>query len=157
MDLLNLMSKYRQGVFTLNNPHKYLMESVDNIVFRSSWEKRVFTFLDNDSRILAWASEPFYIQYMKPVMVKGKMSVKLSKYYPDLYVEFIDNNGDMRKQLIEIKPEKQTRPSKARIATTKMKENYVYAINMAKFTAAQQWCVAHGIEFIVATEKTLFR
>ena len=134
------------------------MGDVDkDIVFRSSWEKRVFIFLDENPHILGWASEPFPIPYMKPVMINGKPSMRKANYFPDIYVEFIDANGKERKQLIEIKPEKQTKPSKSRKPTVKLQENYAYEVNTAKWRAAQLWCDHNGVEFVIATEKSIFR
>jgi hypothetical protein len=147
---------YRQGMFTPTDPHRYLGDAT-NIIFRSSWEQRAFKFLDTNPYIIGWASEPFGIDYMKPTIIKGKATVKRAKYFPDLYVEYIDKNGNERKELIEIKPDKQTRPSKARKATTKIQENYVYTVNMAKWQAAEAWCKKNGVTFRIATEKTLFK
>jgi hypothetical protein len=118
------MGKYRQGIFEVTNPHKYIGD-FSNVIYRSSWEKRAFEFLDKNEYILGWASEPFPIAYMKPVMRNGVLIMKKSRYFPDLYVEFIDANGKERRQLIEIKPLKQTKPSKSRKPTVKLQENYV--------------------------------
>jgi len=147
---------WRKGKFIPKNPHKYLGD-INKITYRSSWEKRVFRELDDNEFILAWSSEPFGIPYMKPVMVNGVPTVKKALYYPDIYVEYIDADGKERHQMIEIKPSKQTKPSRAKKLNVKLQENYVYAVNTAKWSAAKQWCDAHGIEFIIATEKSLFR
>ena len=149
-------SPWRKGKYTPTNPHKYLGD-IDNIIYRSSWEKRVFQFLDSNKYIMAWASEPFPIPYMKPCMTNGKMTTKKANYYPDIYVEFIDESGIEKRQLIEIKPEKQTKSSRTRNAVKRLNENYVYAVNSAKWAAAKAWCDAHNIEFVIATEKSIFR
>lgn len=146
---------YSKGYFHPKNPHKYLGD-IDDIIFRSSWELSFFRFLDDNKYILSWSSEPMAIPYMKPVMVKGKPTVKKANYYPDIYVEYVDKNGDMKYELLEIKPAKQTRPSKARKATTKMQEDYVFAVNTAKWEAAKQFCAQHDIEFKIVTEKSIF-
>lgn len=150
------MGAWHQNFFIPKNPHKY-MGDFDNIIYRSSWEKRVFTFLDENPHIISWASEPFPIPYIKPVLVNGKASMRKANYFPDIYVEFIDSKGKERRQLIEIKPEKQTKPSKSKKATVKLQENYAYAVNTAKWAAAKAWCEKHDVEFLIATEKTLFR
>jgi hypothetical protein len=147
---------FRQGMFTPKNAYKYLGD-VENITFRSSWEKKVFEFLDTNDYIIGWASEPFPIEYMKPVMVGNVWRQKKAKYFPDIYVEYIDKDGHERRELIEIKPDKQTRPSKAKKPTVRMQENYAYSVNMAKWEAAEKFCKSVGIVFKVATEKELFR
>lgn len=147
---------HRQNYFHPKNLFKY-MGDTDNIIYRSSWEKKVFIFLDENPNILGWASEPFPIPYMKPIMINGKASMKKANYFPDIYVEFIDATGTEKRQLIEIKPDKQTRPSTSRKPTVKLQENYVHAVNTAKWNAAQLWCQHNGIEFVIATEKSIFR
>ena len=149
-------SPYRTGLFTPKNPHKYIGD-IDKITFRSSWEKRVFTFLDDNPYILGWASEPFPIPYMKPVFINGRPAFKRANYYPDIYVEFIDKDGMECRQLIEIKPEKQTKLSKSRKPVVRLEENYIFQVNQAKWMAAEAWAKANGVEFMVATEKSIFR
>jgi hypothetical protein len=150
------MSKYRQGLFVPTNPHKYLGDA-SNIVYRSSWEKVVFNQLDNNKYILGWASEPIGIPYMKPYILKGKLIEKRARYYPDLYVEFVDANGKEQRQMVEIKPLKQTKPSRAKKPLTKLMEDYNYSVNLAKWEAAHRWCNERGIEFVIATEKSIFK
>jgi hypothetical protein len=149
-------TSHHANYFIPKNTYKYIGD-FDKIIFRSSWEKRVFIFLDENPHIIGWASEPFPIPYMKPILVNGKASMRKANYFPDIYVEFIDSHGNEKRQLIEIKPEKQTKPSKSKKPTIKLQENYAYAVNTAKWSAATAWCSQHGIEFIIATEKTLFR
>jgi len=151
------MAGWAQNFYAVKNKEKYIGPDINNVVFRSSWEKRFFEFLDNNIYVVAWASEPEPIQYMKPVP-DGDLGVKFkkAKYYPDIYVEYI-SNGVLKKELIEIKPLKQTKPSRSRNPVTKLQENYVLAVNTAKWEAARKWCAAKGIEFKILTEKSLFK
>lgn len=148
--------RWKQDYFIPKNPHKYLGDA-DKIVYRSSWELKVFKFLDENQYILAWESEPFGIPYMKPTIINGKQTFKKANYFPDVYVEFVDDKGNERRQMVEIKPQKQTRKSRAKKTIVKLQENHTLAINQAKWTAAKQWCDANGIEFVIATEKSIFR
>lgn len=142
--------------FELRNPHKYDGD-VDNIVFRSTWEYNAFKFCDNNPNVLLWSSEEIAIPYMKPVFVSGgKLSTKLARYYPDLYVEYVNKNGDVMKELIEIKPKKQTRASRAKKYSTNFFENMTYMVNTAKWDAAKNWCKQHDIKFCIVTEDSLF-
>lgn len=152
------MAGWHQNVYVVKNPHKYIGPDIDKVVFRSSWEKRFFEFLDNNTYVLAWASEPEAIPYLKPVPdEKGGVKLKISKYYPDLYVEYVTEDRIFKKELIEIKPLKQTKPSKSRKPTVKLQENYIHAVNTAKWEAATKWCADKGIEFKILTEKSIFK
>lgn len=138
--------------FYPKNPEKY-MGDADNIIIRSSWELRVFQFCDNNPNVLKWGSEEIAIPYMKP----GPEGYKPARYFPDLYVEYIDRNQNLIKEIIEVKPEKFTRASRSRNTVTKAFENMQYVVNMAKFTAANNWCERNGIKFSVLSEKSIFR
>lgn len=133
-------------------PEKYMGDS-DNIIIRSSWELRVFEFCDKNPNILLWGSEEIAIPYMKPTL----NGPKLAKYYPDLYVEYVDKDTNLIKELVEVKPEKFTRASRARKQETKNFENMQYIVNMAKFQAASNWCERNGIKFSILSEKNIFR
>ena len=146
----------KKPTFNPRNPHKYLGD-IDNIVYRSTWEHRAFVFCDNNANIIAWAAEEIIIPYMKPVFTRdGRVTTKLANYYPDLYVEYVDKQGVVVKELIEIKPKKQTRASKAKKYATNLYENIQYAVNTAKWAAADQYCKARGIRFTKITEDSLF-
>jgi len=134
------------------NPEKY-MGDYENIIIRSSWELRVFQFCDRNPNVLKWGSEEIVIPYMKPF--PGGM--KPARYYPDLYVEYMNREGTIIKELIEVKPEKFTKASRSRNNATKAFENIQYVVNMAKFTAASNWCERNGIKFSVLSEKSIFR
>lgn len=146
--------KFRKGYFIPDNPHKY-MGDVNNIIYRSSWELKAFEFCDDNKHVMCWSSEEIAIPYMKPSISQQKFIP--SKYYPDLYMEYYNANQQLEKVLIEIKPKKQTRKSKARKATTKAIENATHKINEMKWMAAQQWCNANGIKFKIITENEIFR
>lgn len=138
--------------FTPLHPEKYIGDP-DNIIIRSQWELRAFQFCDNNPNVVKWGSEEIAIPYMKPF----PGGYKPANYYPDLYVEYIDREGNYKRELIEVKPEKFTRASRARKTETKAFENMQYIVNMAKFTAANHWCEKNGIKFTVMTEKSIFR
>lgn len=138
--------------FKPRHPEKY-MGDADNIIIRSSWELRVFQFCDNNTNILKWGSEEIAIDYMKPCAG----GFKPARYFPDLYVEYINREGTKITEIIEVKPEKFTRASRSRNSATKMFENQQYIVNMAKFTAATHWCERRGIKFSVLSENSIFR
>lgn len=144
---------YKQGKFTPVHPEKYLGD-VTNIVFMSSYELQSFEFLDSNPNVLHWASEEIEIPYMK---IQPDKTFRPAKYYPDLYVEYQDRNGRIQKEVIEIKPLKQTKRSRSRNPATKLQEDYNYAVNILKWDAAKAWCAQRGIKFSISTEKSIFR
>jgi hypothetical protein len=149
--------KWQQGKFHPRNPEKYLGD-LEKIVFRSSWELEAFRFLDRNPNILHWISEGIPIPYLKPVppSVNARGFVE-TVYYPDLFVVYRNKEGEIVKEMVEIKPLKQTRTSRARNQSTKLQENYTYAINKSKWEAAKIWCAKRGIKFSLATEKSIFK
>lgn len=142
-----------QGRYTLNHPEKYLGDK-EKVVYRSSWEYDAFKFCDNNPHILKWASEEIAIPYALPTPNGG---MRKANYYPDLFLVYKDKAGNMHKEVIEIKPKKQTRPSQARKASTKMMENAVYFKNCLKWEAAEKWCKQRGIVFKILHEGDQFK
>jgi hypothetical protein len=141
------MFKTYKGKFVPKNPTKY-MGDPNNIVYRSSWELKMFTRLDQDPNITKWASEEFSIPYLNPV------DSKLHRYFPDVYAENI--RGD--KFVIEIKPDKETRPpaTKSRQTPKYINEVTTYVKNQAKWDAAKRFCEERGWQFQIVTEHHLF-
>lgn len=149
----NQTGRFRQGRFHPRYPEKYLGD-VNNITYRSSWELKAFQMLDGNPNVLYWGSEIIPIAYTKPLPNGG---MRPATYFPDLFVVFKHQSGEVRKELIEIKPLKQTQTSKARKSTTKLQENYTYLVNQCKWEAAKAWCFQNGIAFKICTEQSLFR
>lgn len=147
------MKNWVQGYYTVRRPDKYLGDP-NNVRYLSSWEREFFNFCENNSNVLKWASEEIPIQYYKPDPRTGQLVSSI--YYPDVFVVFKDKNGNIKRQLIEIKPYKQTKPSKARKPLKRFEEQYTHTVNQCKWKAAQEWCNQKGIEFRVLTEKDQF-
>lgn len=153
----NKLFTKRNPKYLLRHPDKYIGD-VDNVIYRSTWEYNAFKFCDNNPNILSWCSEEIAIPYMKPVLVSsGKLIAKPARYFPDLYVEYKNRHGELLKELIEIKPKKQTRASRSKKYATNLYENIVYMVNMAKWDAAKAWCAPRNIKFCILTEDSLFR
>jgi len=57
---------YKKGIFNPKNPKKY-NGNADNIVYRSSWELRVMKWLDDNPKVIWWASEELPIPYKSPI------------------------------------------------------------------------------------------
>lgn len=140
---------YKQGFFVPTRPAKCInimeMPEPTAIVYRSSWEKTFFEKCDSTDSILRWGSEICKILYKNPI--KNKMTF----YVPDVYMEMIDKNKQMKKMLIEIKPMNQAKLSE----TTNGMDKLQFAINTMKWASAIDFCKKRGIEFKVMTGKEL--
>lgn len=144
--------KARRGIFVPKNMDKYIGKS-ETIEFRSSWEMRALEFFDNNPNVVRWSYEDIQIRYLKP---QPDGTLKMGVYIPDAYVEYYNRDGQLKKEMLEIKPKKQTTRSRSRKVQQKMYENYVYTVNMAKWNAAEQWCKQRGIVFRIITETSIF-
>lgn len=142
---------YIQGIYHPKNPQKY--KGSVPIIYRSGLELKSFRYLDNNSNILTWGSESIVIPYISPK--DGKMH----RYFVDLVASLKDrNDGKIKKILIEVKPDKQTKPptiTAKKKQSTMLYEKYQYAVNLAKWDAARQWAKNKGYTFIILSEKHL--
>lgn len=138
------------GKFTPKNPQKYVGDYT-NIIYRSSWEARVMTWLDKEPSIVSWASEELIVPYVSPV------DGKWHRYFPDFLVKVKGKDGKQRTMLIEIKPKKQAMEPKIQKRVTKkyITEVTTWGVNQAKWKAATEFCLDRGWEFKVLTEEHL--
>ena len=83
-----------KGVFKPKNPKKYVGDS-NNIVYRSSWEKKFMLYCDRNKDIVEWASEEIVIPYVSPV------DHRPHRYFPDFYIKVKQHNGGVKKMIIE--------------------------------------------------------
>jgi hypothetical protein len=131
-------------------PKKY-KGNPNNIICRSSWERKFCSWCDLNDNILEWASEEFFIPYVSP------LDKKIHRYYPDFLVKIKESDGKTKTYVIEIKPKKQTLPpqQKSRITKSFIYESKTYAVNKAKWKAADEWCKDRLLEFKIITEDNL--
>ena len=143
------MGESVKSLFKPSHPEKY-QGNPNNIICRSSWERRFCFWCDTNENVLKWASEEFSIPYVAP-------DGRVRRYYPDFLIEFRDINGKVKKQIIEVKPKKQTQPPKPGKRTTKsyLYEAQTYEKNMKKWQAACEFAKDNGIEFRIITEDEL--
>ena len=130
-------------------PKKYTGNE-KNIICRSSWERRFCNYCDLNEDIIEWGSEEFWIPYRGP-------DGKVHRYFPDFIMKVKESTGRIKTYVVEVKPEKQTKKPKPRKRVTKsyIYECKTYAVNQAKWKAAQEWCDDRKVEFKIITEKEL--
>ena len=145
-----LYTKTYKGKFRTKNPSKYKGD-VNNIVYRSLWELRFMKWCDSNTSVQEWGSETVIVPYISP------LDKKVHRYFVDFYIKVIDKNGGLQKYLIEIKPERFTKPPTIPARKTKafIDEVFQYGVNEAKWKAAFEFCQDRNMKFMVLTEKDL--
>ena len=146
-----IFSKYK-GLFKPKNPKKYKGDPT-NIIYRSSWEKQMMIYFDNNDHVVEWQSEEFFIPYKHPI------DGKYHRYYPDFLAKVKNKDGKFKTKLIEVKPHKQVQEPKIQNRKTKRYINEVktFAINTYKWKYAREYCADRRWKFIIITEKELGR
>lgn len=142
-----MASRFKQGYFQPRNPEKYVGD-VTKIRFMSSWELSFQRFLDGNPNIIRWSSECIAIPYLKPT------DGKIHRYYPDFWIEYINKDGEVLQEVLEIKPKSQA-GGKA-VGRMSLYEKAQYAINLAKWESCKRFCDQRGITFRILTEQELF-
>jgi hypothetical protein len=138
------------GLFKPKHPEKYVGDPT-NIVYRSSWEVKVMSWLDNNDSIITWASEELFIPYISPV------DNRWHRYFPDFLVKFRTKDNKLSTMMLEVKPKKQTAQPDPQKRKTKQFINEVktWGVNQAKWKAASEYCLDRGWEFKLITEDHL--
>jgi hypothetical protein len=135
-----------KGKFSPRNPQKYNGD-YRNIIYRSSWECKVMDSFDKRPDVLSWSSEEMCIPYVSPV------DGKRHRYFPDFIVKVQTKSGELKTFMIEVKPEKQSRPpeKKSRVTKQYIREVVTWGVNQAKWKAAIEYCKDRKWQFMVMT------
>ena len=137
--------KYAQGIYEVKNTEKYVGKRRPR--YRSSWELTFMNFCDTHPSVKQWSSETIQIPYFNP------LTNKKTKYIPDFFIVYEDRTGQLRAEVIEIKPSKETNIVKA---GKSVRNQAMAIINQAKWQAADVWCKNQKIIFRVITENEMF-
>lgn len=140
---------YKQGIYRPTYPDK--CKNPGSITYRSGLELKFMRWCDKNARVVEWGSENVVIPYISPI------DEKIHRYFMDMYVKIREANG-VKKYLVEIKPDKQTRApksSKKKKESTVIYEQATWAVNQAKWEAAKQFAKKYNMDFIIITELDL--
>ena len=139
-----------RGKYYPSFPKKYKGDPT-NIIYRSLWERKFMVYCDKNEKILEWGSEEIALPYISP------HDSRVHRYFPDFYIKGQENTRRIKRDLIEVKPLKQTTKPKKPKRQTKgyIREAFEYARNQAKWKAAREFCADRMWEFKVITEKEL--
>jgi len=147
--------EFKQGTFHPINKGKCL--NPDNISFRSGLESQLMVILDKNPNIISWGSENVIIPYFK------KAENRWARYFVDFYVK-IKLGENVKEYIIEVKPEKFTKPPTTngnKKKSTILYEQVTYLTDSNKWEAAKKWCDdqklknKRDIEFMIITEKNI--
>lgn len=147
------MGQWKQGEYKIQYPDKYLLQK-KVVKYKSNLEERVCYFLDCNSNVVKWQYEGMSIPYLKPIFMGGKLHhVEEHKYVIDFYAEIKDNDGSIKKYIIEVKSKSATKPPiKPKRMTNKAHQRYLqecatFAVNSNKWSSAKKYCEDNGIIF----------
>jgi hypothetical protein len=131
------------------NPQKYCNpKTINNIICRSSWERQVCIWLDQNPDVISWGSEVITIPYI------SRVDGKKHRYYIDFYIKFKDN----KILLVEVKPHCQTQEPVLKPKQNKKRfitETVTYATNTSKWEYASEYASKRNAKFVIWTEHTL--
>jgi hypothetical protein len=138
------------GEYIPVNKEKYA--GTRNPQYRSSWELKFMKYLDHTPSIVMWNSERIAIPYINPI------TKKKAKYYPDFFMKVLDKDKNIINYIIEIKPDKETRPPNQNIKNQKtlIYETKQWMVNVEKWKAAMKYCKLRDYQFKIITEKQLY-
>lgn len=147
---------YYQGYYKPLNEDKYLGKP-DEVIYRSSYERKFMEYCDKNHKILKWSSEPIGIPYISPI------DNKTHTYYIDFWVKMLNANDNIETVLIEVKPKKQLEKPVWQMKYKKLakiksynKSLEMYITNVAKFSAAREFAKKNNMKFLIITEDFLF-
>lgn len=145
----SVKSGYKQGYYTLRNPHKYIGPMP--IIYRSSWERKFCHWCDHNDDVISWISEPFSIKYY------NILDKKYHTYFLDFYVK-MNKGGIIEEYVVEIKPKAQLqKPVEPKRKTQKAMENFKYGYetyvrNLCKLDALNKIADQRNYKVMLLTE-----
>jgi hypothetical protein len=138
------------------------------VYYRSSWEKKIMTWLDHNKSVTKWGAECMRIPYQMTHYEGGDVRIKEHSYFPDFYYEMRDGQGVLKQVVVEVKPYKEYKmvqdlnEGKLQVPEKGLKKlkNFEYDLKMAhknknKWETMIKWCNKKGYEFIIITEHHL--
>ena len=143
-----------KGKYKVKNRSKYV-GAVDNVVYRSSWERRFMVYADNNKNIIKRNSEELVIPYVSP------LDGRTHKYFPDFWIQILEHSGKIVTSVIEVKPKTQCQPPKmGKTAKSKyryLREMKTWKVNEAKWEHCQEFCDDKKWQFKILTEDQLVK
>ena len=146
--------KFKQGKYTVKNPHKYIGD-INNVIYRSSWELRFLKWCDTREQVVSFSSEEIVVPYLY------ECDNKVHRYFPDFLV-VLKQGEKTETLLVEIKPHAQClKPIPPKTNNRKAHARYsseieTYIKNQNKWRHADEYAKQRGWRFVILTERHLF-
>jgi len=143
---------YTKGEFVPKNQSKYVGKVP--IIYRSSYEKEFLEWADRSPSVLEYGLESVVVKYYNPIKQRP------ARYIVDVYLKYRNRNGEIKEELIEIKPIQQVRPptkGKKKKKSTLVREAATWHVNQAKWRAAMKYADERGWTFRILTENSIFK
>jgi hypothetical protein len=140
---------YKQNFYKPVNAQKYIGNGMP--FYRSGMELKFMRWCDKNPNVLKWGSESVIVPYVSPI------DHRVHRYFIDNAVVIKEGNV-IKKYLVEVKPESQTKPPSKhgnKKESTILYENATWLINNSKWEAAKKYAQSIGYEFLIITEKHL--
>lgn len=140
---------YKQNFYKPVNAQKYIGNGMP--FYRSGMELKFMRWCDKNPNVLKWSSESVIVPYVSPI------DHRVHRYFIDNAVVIKEGNV-VKKYLVEVKPESQTKPPSKhgnKKESTILYENATWLINNSKWEAAKKYAQSIGYEFLIITEKHL--
>ena len=162
-------SNYHQGNYIPTNKDKVIkLNNQGGVYFRSSLERKLMIYLDNNPDIIRWASESIEIPYISEEYANGEVVNKQRRYYPDFYYE-INTGGNIKRVIAEVKPKSEVDDvNLLKEGNFKLPEKYSFGKlkslkykfelakkNLCKFETMIEYCKQKGMTFIIITDELL--
>ena len=143
--------KYTQGIYEVQHKDRYV--GTKDPRYLSSYELEVFKFLDRAPSVIKWGAEVVVVKYYNEVKQRP------ARYIVDVYVKYTTRQGELKEELIEIKPLSQVKkPVRGRKRQDVYDEEVLtYIQNMNKWTAAKKYAEERKWNFRILTENSIFR
>lgn len=144
--------EYKQGRYEVQNKQKYVGTKT-NVRYLSSYELEFFRWADRCPAVIQWSTETVIVPYYHP------LKQRKARYIVDVYIKYQTKTGELKEELIEIKPILQCqRPKKGKKSTKTYEDQMaVWIVNEAKWMAAKKYAEERGWRFRLITENSIFR
>lgn len=143
----------KKGIYKLpKHAERKYIGNKDNIVYRSSWEKKVLDWCCNSSKVKRFSSEELVIPYI------SKLDGKEHRYFCDFYIELEKNDGTLQRLAVEVKPYAKYINAIEGVKEGSNKRRFINESieaqrNRDKWNQITKICKKHGIQFIILHER----
>lgn len=146
------MKSFKQGYYKVKYPNK-CKNPKPEVRYLSDYELKTYKACDLSKAVISWGAEVVIVPY------DSKVKGRKARYIVDLYMKWVDKFGNLREEIIEIKPLNQVhKPKRGRKKqSTFDREMETWLLNQEKWKAAEQYAKARGWKFRVITEKAIYK